>query len=182
MSAERRSRSLLETTGRDYGGWFELLDEWGAAGRPYAEIRDWLVTEQGISNWWAQKLIVEYEQDRGIRKPGARPDGTFSCGASRTISASAATVFAAFAEEEQRDRWLPPGSLRERSATPPRRVGFDWQQGSSRVQVMIEAKAADKATVSVEHSKLADAETAEKQKAYWRDRLGRLRSMLEQGT
>ena len=55
------------TTGHDRAFWFAELDAWGAAGRPYREIADWLTTEQGLSAWWAQKLIVEYEEARGLR-------------------------------------------------------------------------------------------------------------------
>jgi hypothetical protein len=51
--------------------WFAVLDQWGAAGRPYREIASWLTGEHGLSAWWAQKLIVEYEQARGIRGQGA---------------------------------------------------------------------------------------------------------------
>ena len=72
------------TTGHDRAYWFAELDAWGAAGRPYREIADWLTTELGLSAWWAQKLIVEYEEARGLRDRGARRDGTFAAGASRT--------------------------------------------------------------------------------------------------
>ena len=61
-----------------------MLDAWGAAGRPYREIADWLTGQHDLSNWWAQKLIVEYEQARGLRPPGVRPDGTFEVSASKT--------------------------------------------------------------------------------------------------
>jgi hypothetical protein len=73
-SKPKSSPALLSATGRDYAEWFQLLDAWGAPGRGYREIADWLVG-QGFSDWWAQKLIVEYEQDRGLRQPGARTGG-----------------------------------------------------------------------------------------------------------
>src|SRR4029453_16306221 len=49
------------TPAQDRGYWFALLDDWGAPGRSYREIADWLTAEQGVSAWWAQKVIVEYE-------------------------------------------------------------------------------------------------------------------------
>ena len=69
------SSGIERATGRDRDEWFGVLDDWGAAGRPYREISRWLTGEHGMSSWWAQKLIVEYEEARGLRKPGVRPDG-----------------------------------------------------------------------------------------------------------
>lgn len=86
-SKGKSSAALVSATGRDYAEWFQLLDTWGAPGRGYREIADWLVG-QGVSDWWTQKLIVEYEQDRGLRQPGARTGGWFAGGASKTVPVS----------------------------------------------------------------------------------------------
>ncbi len=72
----RSSTALVEATGRDYDDWFTALDAWGAADKASGDARAWLRDEHGASAWWAQKLVVEYEQLRGIRVPGSRPDGT----------------------------------------------------------------------------------------------------------
>jgi uncharacterized protein DUF4287 len=58
---------VQRSTGRGRGEWFALLDAWGASGRRYREIADWLMGEHDLSRWWAQNLIVEYEQARGLR-------------------------------------------------------------------------------------------------------------------
>jgi heme-degrading monooxygenase HmoA len=81
-----RPGALERTTGRDRQGWFAVLDEWGARGRSYREIADWLTGEHGLSDWWAQKLIVEYEEARGIRPAAVRRDGTFEVGASKMVA------------------------------------------------------------------------------------------------
>lgn len=174
MKAERSSSSLVSATGRDYAEWFDRLDQWGAAGRRYAEIARWL-TDQGVSRWWAQKLIVEYEQDRGIRRPGARPDGTFTATASKTVRAPVEQVFAAVVDRQS--EWLGSGTLQPRRAAAPHRASFDLQDdrlSRSRVQFTIEAPSVGKSIVAVEHSRLPDAEAAEQQKIFWRDQLGNL--------
>ncbi len=94
----RPSAALRRSTGRDRGEWFAVLDEWGAGGRPYRDIADWLMGEHGISAWWAQKLIVEYEEARGLRDAGVRPDGTFAGGASKTIAVPVQRLFDAFVD------------------------------------------------------------------------------------
>jgi hypothetical protein len=68
---------------------FALLDDWGDPGRPFREISGFLTVQHGVSKWWAQKLIVEYEQLRGIRPAGVRAGGTFTITAYRTVGVSA---------------------------------------------------------------------------------------------
>lgn len=166
-------------TGREREEWFALLDEWGAAGRRYQDIRDWLTGQHGISNWWAQKLIVEYEQARGLRPPGVRPDGTFEVTASKTVAASVERVFNAFVNPDERNTWLADGRMSMRTSQPGRSARFDWEDGSTRVNVLFEAKGPSKSTVAVVHERLADAGEAEKTKALWRERLAQLKSFVE---
>ena len=123
-SKRKSSSALLSATGRDYAEWFQLLDAWGAPGRGYREIADWLLG-QGVSDWWAQKLIVEYQQDRGLRQPGARTGGSFAGGASKTVPSSIDRLYAAFADSELRRSWLPD------LESPSVRRGRDGRSGST---------------------------------------------------
>jgi hypothetical protein len=175
----RTSKTLRESTGRDYSEWFGLLDTWGAPGRPYHEIADWLTGEHGLSTWWAQKLIVEYEQDRGIRKPGARPDGSYSAGASKIIDGTPETILNAFTDGDLRLRWLPGESLAVRKINRARSAHFDWNGGPERIQVTVEVTRAGKTSLAVEHNRLSDADAAERRKTWWRDRLSDLKALVE---
>ena len=167
-------------TGRDREKWFALLDAWGAAGRPFREIADWLTGEHDLSRWWAQKLIVEYEQARGLREPGVRPDGTFEAGASKALAAPGERAYAAFTDPELRSRWLPGESLTEREGSRPGKVvRFDRTDGT-RVTVQFDVQAGNKCSVAVQHQRLPDADAAEKAKAYWRERLAALKALLEE--
>ena len=174
----RPSAALRRSTGRDRADWFALLDEWGAGGRPYREIADWLVGEHGLSNWWAQKLIVEYEQARGLRDAGVRPDGTFAGGASKTVAVPVQRLFGAFVDADLRERWLPGVVLHERTAQPGRSARFDADDGT-RVNVTFLASGDAKSQVAVEHDHLPDAKAAAARKAFWRERLAALKSLLE---
>jgi hypothetical protein len=166
------------TTGHDRAFWFAELDAWGASGKPYREIADWLTTEQGLSTWWAQKLIVEYEEARGLRDRGARRDGTFSAGASRTVAATEEAVFEAFTDEAVRERWLPGVAVEVRAAQPGKVVRLGWPDGT-RVQAQLEARDADRTSVAVEHQRLPDASMVQPTRTYWQERLEALRSLLE---
>lgn len=179
MTAPGRDEGMRRGTGRGRDEWFAVLDGWGAAGRPYREVADWLTGEHELSAWWAQKLIVEYEQARGVRAPGVRPDGTFSVGASKTVAAPAERAFQAFVDAGLRERWLPGVTLRERTSRPGRSARFDWDDGATRISVGFTAKGGA-SEVAVEHERLPDARTAQEQKAYWRERLAALKTLLEE--
>jgi hypothetical protein len=172
---------MRRATGRDRSGWFAVLDAWGAAGRPYQEIAAWLTGEHGLSSWWAQKLVVEYEQARGLRAAGVRRDGTFTVTASKTVAVPAERLFAAFVDAEVRELWLPGAVIRERTSQPGRSARFDWDDGATRINVSVAAAGEAKSQVAVEHERLPDTQAAEEAKAYWRERLDVLKTVLEGG-
>ncbi|HEU5205104.1 MAG TPA: hypothetical protein VFU17_12485 [Candidatus Limnocylindrales bacterium] len=167
------------TPAQDRGYWFGLLDEWGAPGRPYREIADWLTAEQGLSAWWAQKIIVEYEQARGLRDAGRRRDGTFAAGASRTIGADAERVRRAFLDAALRDRWLPGVGAEVRSGEGGRAVRLALADGT-RLLATLDVTGPSRTAVALEQSRMTDPAAVAPAKAYWRERLDALRALLEQ--
>lgn len=171
---------VVDSTGRGWQEWFGVLDEWGAASRSHTEIARWLRAEHGVAGWYSQSITVGYERARGLRAPGQRPDG-FAVGASRTIAVPVERLFEAFDDESLRGRWLPAADLRLRTATAPKSARYDWEDGSTRVIVGFEAVDEAKSRVSLSHERLPDAETADEMKAWWRQRLGALKSQLEGG-
>ena len=170
---------VRRATGRDRNEWFTLLDAWGASGREYREIADYLMREHELSRWWAQKLIVEYEQSRGLRPLGARPDGTFEVGTSKTIAVPLKRLFGAFVDTRQRKKWLTDGRMSLRTSQPDRSARFNWEDGSTRVNVEFEEKGPSKSMVAVAHAGIADGAEAETTKAKWKERLSELKSFLE---
>jgi uncharacterized protein YndB with AHSA1/START domain len=174
-----KTNGVLRGTGKDRGEWFKILDAWGARGRRYREIADWLMGEHGLSRWWAQKLIVEYQESRGLRPPGVRPDGTFEVTASRTVSVPLEHLFDAFVNARQRRKWLTDGRMSLRTSQVDRSARFNWEDGSTRVNVEFFDKGSAKSTVAVAHQGLPNARQAEKTKATWKERLSELKSFVE---
>jgi hypothetical protein len=173
---------IRQRTGRGWEEWFDLIDEAGLANRPHREIARWVAELQGVVPlaWAAQAVTVSYERARGGRAVGQHPDG-FAITASRTMAVPADRLFEAFVDKVERDRWLIDAELRERTATRPRSARFDWGDGHSRVNVTFQAKGEVRATVTVEHARLPDANTAARMKAWWRDRLTTLKEQLDGG-
>lgn len=169
---------IRRRTGRGWEEWFDLLDNFGAVERPHSEIARWLASEHGIDGWSSQSVTVSYERARALRAVGERPDG-FSVTASRTVAVPVDRLYHAFVDESVRERWLPDGDLRERTASKPKSARFDWGDGETRVIVGFIPKGEAKSTVALEHARLADGEEAERMRAYWRDRVAALKEMLE---
>ncbi len=172
------NEAIRRRTGRGWEEWFDLLDEWGASGRSHKEIARWVGEEHGIGGWSAQAVTVGYERARGLRAVGERPDG-FTVTASKTVAVPVDRLYEAFVDESLRERWLPEGELRERTASKPRSARFDWGDGESRVNVTFIAKGQVKSTAALEHERLADGSEAERMKAFWRDRVAALKELLE---
>jgi hypothetical protein len=171
--------TVRSNTGRSYREWFADLDAWGAADRPHREIARWLSDEFGVPGWWCQNVTVEYERARGLRPVGGGRDGRLSAGASKTVAVAVERLFAAFADLDLREQWLPSAPLRQRTAKHGRSARYDWGDGSTRVIVAFDAKGEAKSTVTIAHERLPDRESAEEMKAYWRERLSVLKTLLE---
>lgn len=169
---------VAEATGRGWQAWFEVLDEWGAPKRTHTEIARWLREEHGVESWYSQSITVGYEQARGLRAPGEHADG-FAVSASKTIAVPVTRLFQAFDDEALREQWLPGADLRLRTATAPKSARYDWEDGSTRVNVGFVDAGEAKSTVGLSHERLPDADTAAEMKVWWRERLRALKSQLE---
>ncbi|MBV8991784.1 MAG: hypothetical protein JO372_24770 [Solirubrobacterales bacterium] len=172
--------AIRERTGRGWEEWFSMLDAWGAGERPHREIARWIAEQQGVEPlaWNAQAVAGSYELARGLREVGEKEDG-FAVTASRTIAVPVDRLYDAFAEGSLRRRWLPDDELRERTATRPKSVRFDWGDGDTRVNVTFLPKGEGRSAVALEHRRLPNADEADRMKARWRERLTTLKAVLE---
>ena len=172
--------AIVRGSGRPIGEWLELLDGWGAVDRPHREIAAWLQSDHGVPGWYAQTITVGYERARGRRAKHETTAG-FAVGATRTVRASAERVTDAFTDPVLRAGWLPDAPMRARTATPGRSARFDWDEPASRLVVAVAPTGPDRVQVAVSHERLPDAETADRLKAMWRERLTGLKALLEVG-
>lgn len=173
---------IRRRTGRGWEEWFDLLDEWGAPERSHREIARWLAEQQGIDPlaWNAQAIANSYELARGLRVVGEHADG-FTITASKTFGVPVERLYDAFVDESRRSHWLSDDRLSERTATKAKSARFDWGEGPTRVHVTFSAKGEDRSNAALQHIRLADAEEAERMKAFWRSQLATLQSRLAGG-
>ena len=165
--------AIRERTGRGWEEWFDVLDAWGALGMKHRDIARRVAAELEIHPlaWNAQAITASYERTRGLRVAGQREDG-FSVSVSKTVAVPIERLYDAFFATAD-DR------LRERTVTRPRSARFDWGDDGSRVHVTFDAKDEAKSRIVVEHARLADADEAERMKAFWRERLTELKGRFD---
>lgn len=174
--------ALSEATGKDWVGWFAVLDKWGATAKGHTEIARHLREEHGVNGWHAQSITVGYEQERGLREVGQSSSGTWDASASKTVNAAPEAVTEAFTDETVRRRWLPDAELTVRTHRPGTSVTADFEDaagGGGRISVYLTAKGPAKTQVGVGHHQLADADAVAAYKEFWRDRLTVLKTLLE---
>ncbi|MGH2806182.1 MAG: hypothetical protein ACRDKT_02790 [Actinomycetota bacterium] len=169
--------TMRRATGNGWDHWIATLDRWGGTEHTHTEIARYVNQQLGVSGWWSQTVTVGYERVRGMRSPNQRSDG-FSVDVSKTVSADVDTVYEAVTNARRRGRWLETGTLKTRTSRPGKSARFDFVEDGSRVHISFTAKGPSKATLTVQHERLAAKKDVEKMRAFWKERLARLAEQL----
>jgi hypothetical protein len=164
---ELADATLHEATGRGWDEWCDIIDAWPGHGDGHTAIATFLRDEHEVEGWWAQTVTVGYERITGIRLPYQQPDGTFSAGKSRTVTADAALLRDVLLDEGDRTSLFPgiDTELRSRPTAKTLRVGI----GPGTAQIAIEDLGEGRAKISIAHDKLPSPDAVEEWKAYWGD-------------
>jgi hypothetical protein len=169
--------AVRRATGRDWDEWFALVDAWDGTSHNHAEIARHVHETYGIDGWWAQNVTVGYERARGMRALHERPDG-FSGNASKTYPVPVERLFAAFVEQDDRERWLEGIELRLRTSQPDKSARFDVLPAETRLAVTFVAKGPQKSAAQLQQERLAGAEDVARWKTLWKEQLARLAAHL----
>jgi hypothetical protein len=169
--------SIKAKTGCTWERWVRALDNHGAMEMSHRDIVTLVSKKYKIEDWWSQSVTVGYERIKGLRARGQRRDGSYEATKSRTFNVPVTTLFDAWADESIRRRWLDGASMKVRTATAPKSMRIDWEDGRI-IAVGFLTKGKSKSAVAVQHEKLPDRETAERLKQYWSERLDALGDLL----
>ena len=173
--------AVERATGKGWAEWLKVLDRDGAADLSHKEIARLLHDKHGVPAWWSQMVTVGYEQGRGLRQKHQMADG-FRISASKTVKASLAALYRAWADPVRRERWLPGANLTIRTAIANKSMRITWEPGSPKptsLVVACYAKGEGKSQVTLEHGKLGSAAAGEKAKRFWTSRLPALADALQ---
>src|SRR5829696_4339821 len=169
--------AVQRATGKSWDEWLSLLDVWHGTMHNHTEIARHVNETYGIDGWWAQNVTVGYERARGRRGLQERPDG-FSGNVSKTFPVSVERLFAAFVEQDERERWLEGIELRNRTSQPTKSARFDVLPEDGRLAVTFVEKGPNKSAAQLQQERLADASDVARWKALWKEQLALLASFL----
>jgi uncharacterized protein YndB with AHSA1/START domain len=170
--------AVAAKTGKTWKEWFTILDKAGARKMNHQEIVSYLSTSHAVGPWWQQMVTVTYELARGLREKHQKPEG-YQISVSRTVSTPLSKLFKSVANEKSRNAWLAEEGLVVRKAMTNKSLRVTWHDGKTSLEISFYPKGDDKSQVVVQHSKLPDAKSSAKMKAYWSQALDRLRASLE---
>jgi uncharacterized protein YndB with AHSA1/START domain len=165
-------------TGKSWSEWYAVLDAAGCRQMDHTQIAEY-VYGLGVPGWWAQMVAVGYEQERGLRVKHQNCAG-YAVGASKTVNVPVSRLFEAWTDADLRRQWLGEAQITIRKATPDKSLRITWEDGKSSVEVNLYAKGDTKSQVAVDHGKLPDLDEATRMKAYWGEKVSRLKQLLEQ--
>jgi hypothetical protein len=172
-----------EKTGHGLDYWFNVLDRFGAVDKGHSAAARHLFDVHGVSGWYAQGITVAYERARGVRAVNQRCDGAFEVSVSKVLPAATATVIKAIADTRNRRRWasnVDPQLVKALSSAlsgknsrgfvvrPDGLARFRYKWDDTTVQFYVVPKTAAKVSLTVQHTKLATAETVDERREQWR--------------
>jgi len=172
-----RDEAVKAKTGKDWAGWFRVLDRAGAAKLEHAAIAALLSNEHRVPGWWCQMVTVEYERARGKRTRHQTATG-FQVGVTKTIATTLPALYQAAATAAGRRKWFPAGAFTPSSQTTNKYLRGAWNE-TARLEFGFYAKGAGKAQIALGVSKLANKAGVEVQRAAWKAACARLAALLE---
>ena len=177
---EASPEAVVKATGKGPEEWNSVLDGAGARGMTHKEIAALLREEHGVSPWWSQHVTVEYERSRGMRERYQTTRG-YQVSVSKTVGVPLSELYGAFADIEQRGRWLAEAPITVRKDTPEKTTRATWTDGDgteTSLDISYYASGEGKSRITVMQSKLSDGEDVEGRRAYWKAALERLGEYL----
>ncbi len=164
---EMSNDAILAKTGRGWEEWCAIIERWPNHPDGHTAIATYLHAEQDVDAWWAQTITVGYERITGLRLPYQRPDGTFTAGTSKTLTADHDMLRSLLLDDQQRADLFPGIDTELRSKPTTKAIRLAVGPGVARIGLTPAGNGRLKVTVS--HEKLPTFGDVAEWKFYWHD-------------
>lgn len=181
QTATRAAETIPETeieakTGKSCKAWIALLDHVDMSSMTYEQVAASLGVSHDLGPWWRHILAARYIQALEMRQKQERPNG-FEFSVSRTIDVSAPLIYRVLTNAASRTEWLGGNPVAPRRSIPDRAFRAAWLSDSSFIDITLTPKGETRCLVTVQHSRLANADRAAEMKSFWTTTLVRLESV-----
>lgn len=173
--------AIAKATDRPWDEWIAAFDAAGAREMNHVDIAKQALKLMPESveqkEWWAQGVSVAYEQHAGLRVPGQSSTGGFQTSTSKTFHGDKDAALQAWLNLISTHTEFNGVDIKEAATTSETTKWRYWRVqlvDGSRVNVNISDKPNAKASIAVEHTKLASSDDIEKWRPYWKELLSRL--------
>jgi len=186
--AGKSDEAVKKATGKSWQKWFEILDKEGFRDTPHKDIVVWLIDKGLIKSswpagrsfnedWWAQSVVVGYEEKIGRRVFGKREAGDFSVSIGKSLNGTPDEVLKTWQGlvkgKKEFNKVKVKGGSRISQTNNWRYWKADLVDGS-KLSVNIGPKGDAQSSFSVTLDKLKDKKAIETCRKYWREFLTKL--------
>lgn len=185
------AEAVLKATGREWDGWFGLLDEAGARQWDHKRMVAFVAGRGLDSGWWQQMVTSSYERARGLKKVGQSSGVGFQIGVQRTIPVGREALWELLTGEDGVALWLGTTDSFEaeqgfcyrtaegvegeiRRVHPRDRIRLTWQppelEQPTTLQVTLSCprNTDERTTLRFHQEKLLDVDHREQMRAHWK--------------
>src|SRR5690625_836855 len=173
--------AIEAATNRPWQQWVQLLEEAGAGQMNHSQIAvlalELMPADVKQKEWWAQGTAVAFEQHAGLRVPGQTSTGDFQLSTSRTVPVNKDQALQAWLKVVNPCSEFGGVPIESEAATSETDKWRYWRvrlADETRVTVTIGDKPGGKATVGLQHSKLASTEAIDQWRPIWKDLLAQM--------
>lgn len=170
--------AIRQATGRTWDEWFQLLSDSRMESRTHQEIVAFLENEHSVPSWWRQTITNNYEQKIGRHTRDGMAEGV-QISVTRTLEFPVETVYAMWADDARRARWMRKADFELTTRTAPGTVRGKWLPNDSRLDVEIVSAGEGRCELRIIHRKLPNDEAALRMKDLWVVTIDRMVSKLE---
>ncbi len=186
--AGKSDEAVKKATGKNWEEWFKILASIKASKMPHKDIVLWIMDKGLIKSgwpagrsfnegWWAQSLVVGYEEKIGRRVWGQKTTGNYEVSIGKSLDGTPDEAFKTWENlvknKKEFNKVKIKGDFRTSITKEWRYWKVDLANGS-RVYANIGPKGDNQSSLSITLDKLKDKKAVESWRKYWKELLRKL--------
>jgi hypothetical protein len=178
MAKKISDEAVKKSTGKTRKQWFSILNKNGAKKMEHKQVAKLLHEKYGLSPWWSQMIIVQYEQEIKGRKKHEKPEG-FQISKSITLTSPVTKIYNTINSPLKRIVWLSDPAITITKSAKDKSIRGKWSDKKTNIEFQLYPKDINRTQVVVQQSRIKSSKESEMMKNYWEKQLNNLKKYLE---